>query len=255
MAEESDDDGEADEAWEDADSDAGDPAVVFLPEPLPLGEPDGGMFSPPVGALFGGRGFGLGAEGDATPPNAALEDVDGRLARLRESRDAITRQIAAAERERSAIVDPEIPVEEWVRIIRQRVASLDDDEARQSGRGMVRSLMRTIGRTGSVVIEEGVARGVDDEALLAVRGQSPPWPLSTRSPAGNAEGFPGRRRPHPAADHFFRGLPALAECRNRAPSRYGPPGSMRDGAWPRIDRDAPLPGSEPPRVCATEPGG
>jgi len=36
-----------------------------------------------------------------------------------------------------------------------------------------------------------------------VRGQSPPWPLSTEATAGNAEGFPGRRRPHPAADHFF----------------------------------------------------
>lgn len=171
MAEESDDDGEADASVEDADSDAGDPAVVFLPEPLPLGEPGGGMFPPPVGGLFGGRGFGLDAEGDATPPNAALEDVDGRLARLRESRDAIARQIAAAERERSAIVDPEIPVEEWVRIIRQRVASLDDDEARQSGRGIVRSLMRMIGRTGSVVIEEGVARGVDNDALLAMAGR------------------------------------------------------------------------------------
>jgi LytS/YehU family sensor histidine kinase len=41
---------------------------------------------------------------------------------------------------------------------------------------------------------------------LSARGQSPPWPLATQATAGNAEGFPGRRRPHPAADHFFHGL-------------------------------------------------
>jgi len=48
--------------------------------------------------------------------------------------------------------------------------------------------------------------GVVADQPLAVRGQSPPWPLSTRATAGNAEGFPGSRRPHPAADHFFHGL-------------------------------------------------
>ena len=43
-------------------------------------------------------------------------------------------------------------------------------------------------------------------AGLAVRGQSPPWHLSTQATTGNAEGFPGRRRPHPAADQFIHGL-------------------------------------------------
>jgi len=33
--------------------------------------------------------------------------------------------------------------------------------------------------------------------------------VSTEATAGNAEGFPGRRRPHPPADHFFHGLLSL----------------------------------------------
>jgi len=50
---------------------------------------------------------------------------------------------------------------------------------------------------------------------LAVRGQSPPWPLSTPATAGNAEGFPDRRRPHPATAALteparFPGAPADA---------------------------------------------
>ena len=55
----------------------------------------------------------------------------------------------------------------------------------------------------------GAAPATADDAppgrALDVRGQSPLWPLSTQATAGNAEGFPGRRRPHPAADHFFHG--------------------------------------------------
>ena len=43
-------------------------------------------------------------------------------------------------------------------------------------------------------------------ALLAVRGQSHPWPLSTGSTAKNAEGFLGRRSPHRAAADLFRSL-------------------------------------------------
>lgn len=168
MAEEPEDDEETDEADEAADCDPDDPSVVFLPDPLPREKPGSGLLSSPWDGPFGKGGFGLGAGEERPPPNEALEDVDGRLARLRESLDAITRQIAAAERERSAIVEPRLGTEEWARVIRQRIASLDDDEARQSGRAMVRLLMRRIGGTGSVVIEEGVARGVDDETLLAM---------------------------------------------------------------------------------------
>ena len=42
--------------------------------------------------------------------------------------------------------------------------------------------------------------------LLAVSGQSHPWPLSTWSTAGNAEGFLGRRSPHRAAADVFHCL-------------------------------------------------
>jgi hypothetical protein len=70
-----------------------------------------------------------------------------------------------------------------------------------------------------VLVRRAGHRGADGEGplqtrSLAVRGQSPPWPLSTEATAGNAEGFPGRRRPHPPADHFFHGL---LEGRRHAP--------------------------------------
>ena len=42
--------------------------------------------------------------------------------------------------------------------------------------------------------------------LLAVSGQSHPWPLSTWSTPGNAEGFLGRRSPHRAAADVFHCL-------------------------------------------------
>jgi len=170
-AEGPEDEGEANEAVGEADSDPGDRAVVFLPDPLPLGEPGRGMDSPRAGGLFGEGGFDPDAQGEATPPNAALDDVDGRLARLRKSRDAIAREIAAAERERDAIVEPLVPADAWAEILRQRVESLDEDEALQAGRALVRSLMRRIGGTRSVVIEEGVARAVDGEKLRVMAGR------------------------------------------------------------------------------------
>lgn len=171
MAQEAEEDDEADEANEASDSDPDDPSVVFLPDPSPSEQPGGGLLSSPWDGPPGQGGFGLGAGDEQTPPNEALVKLSGRLARLRESRDEITRQIATAEGERSAIVDPKLRVEDWARVIRQRVASLEDDDVRQAGRAMVRLLMRRIGGTGSVVIEEGVARGVDDETLLAMAGR------------------------------------------------------------------------------------
>ena len=49
-----------------------------------------------------------------------------------------------------------------------------------------------------------VAAMADEE--LAVRGKSPPWPFSTWSTAGNAEGFPGRPPSHPARTDLFHSL-------------------------------------------------
>jgi len=54
-------------------------------------------------------------------------------------------------------------------------------------------------------------RSTAPSATLVVRRQSPLRPVSTGplvpgATAGNAEGFPARRRPHPAADHLFQGL-------------------------------------------------
>jgi hypothetical protein len=46
-------------------------------------------------------------------------------------------------------------------------------------------------------------------SLLAVRGQIHPWPLSTWSTAGNAEGCQGRRSPHRAAADLFHSLLGL----------------------------------------------
>jgi hypothetical protein len=43
---------------------------------------------------------------------------------------------------------------------------------------------------------------------LAIRGQSPPWPLSTWPTGGNAEGFHGRHSSHPARADLFHSLPA-----------------------------------------------
>jgi hypothetical protein len=37
----------------------------------------------------------------------------------------------------------------------------------------------------------------------AVRGRSPPWPLTTWPTGGNAEGFPGRDSSHPARADLF----------------------------------------------------
>jgi hypothetical protein len=44
-------------------------------------------------------------------------------------------------------------------------------------------------------------------AAPSVRGKSHPWPFSTPSTAGNAEGFLGRQSPHPAAAGLSHTLP------------------------------------------------
>ena len=45
--------------------------------------------------------------------------------------------------------------------------------------------------------------------VMALRGTCPAWPFSIWSTAGNAEGFPGRQSPHPAAADWFHGLLGL----------------------------------------------
>ena len=71
----------------------------------------------------------------------------------------------------------------------------------------------------------GLKKWRSKKSSLTVCGKSHPWPFSTKSTAGNAEGFLGQHPPHPAADHFVHSLltlwsfcmPADPCCRNCAP--------------------------------------
>jgi polar amino acid transport system substrate-binding protein len=68
--------------------------------------------------------------------------------------------------------------------------------------------------------------------------------LSTLATAGNAEGFPGRRRPHPAAGHFFHGLLTLVLAAVTLTGGCAPrgPAALRVGmelAYPPFEMVAP----------------
>jgi hypothetical protein len=80
---------------------------------------------------------------------------------------------------------------------------------------------------------------------LTVRGQSLPWPLSTWSTAGNAEGCLGRRSPHRAAADWFHSLLNLlivavalpAAAADAPPASPGPELAAREAALARQYRD------------------
>ena len=52
----------------------------------------------------------------------------------------------------------------------------------------------------------GLKKWRSKKSSLTVCGKSHPWPFSTKSTAGNAEGFLGQHPPHPAADYVFHSL-------------------------------------------------
>lgn len=138
---------------------------------IPLGfqrpaEIPGALFGSVDEAVFDVEGVPLRlGEERARRLREGSRDLLARLVRLEEAQASLRREVTTARADYESLVESELGVEHWAALILDRVESLDDGEDFREARAVATRSMRAIARSGTVMIEEGVARDVSEASV------------------------------------------------------------------------------------------